>query len=120
MRLQENSISDNKVITVLGATGTQGGGVARALLADGGFAVRAVTRNAASPKAHDLTALDAEVVEASLTDEVSLRAAFDRAYGERGQDVRPRRCVSACFLGPTIQGQLVPVCVSDGRRRISA
>lgn len=74
-------MSDNKVITVLGATGTQGGGVARALLADGGFAVRAVTRNAASPKARDLTALGAEVVEASLTDEVSLRAAFDGAYG---------------------------------------
>jgi uncharacterized protein YbjT (DUF2867 family) len=74
-------MSDNKVITVLGATGTQGGGVARALLADGGFAVRAVTRNAASPKARDLAELGAEVVEASLTDEGSLRAAFEGAYG---------------------------------------
>ena len=71
-------MSDNKVITVLGATGTQGGGVARALLADGEFVVRAVTRNAVSPKARNLAELGAE---ASLTDEGSLRAAFDGAYG---------------------------------------
>ena len=74
-------MSGNKVITVLGATGNQGGGVARALLADGEFAVRAVTRNAASPKARHLAELGAEVVEAGLTDEDSLRAAFAGAYG---------------------------------------
>ena len=74
-------MSDKKMITVLGATGTQGGGVARALLADGEFAVRAVTRNAASPKARNVAELGAEVVEASLTDEGSLRAAFAGAYG---------------------------------------
>jgi uncharacterized protein YbjT (DUF2867 family) len=74
-------MSNQKVITVLGSTGTQGGAVARALLADGEFAVRAVTRDAASPKARHLAELGAEVVEASLTDQDSLRAAFGGAYG---------------------------------------
>ncbi|MGW0194097.1 NmrA/HSCARG family protein [Nonomuraea sp. NPDC003201] len=74
-------MSHDKVITVLGATGTQGGAVARALLADGELAVRAVTRDAASPKAQALAGLDAQVVEATLTDEGSLRRAFDGAYG---------------------------------------
>jgi uncharacterized protein YbjT (DUF2867 family) len=71
----------DKVITVLGATGTQGGAVARALLADGEFGVRAVTRDAASTKARSLADLGADVVEADLTDENSLRAAFEGAYG---------------------------------------
>jgi uncharacterized protein YbjT (DUF2867 family) len=74
-------MSDDKVITVLGATGTQGGAVARMLLADGEFGVRAVTRDAASPKAQALAGLGAHVVEATLTDEGSLRRAFDGAYG---------------------------------------
>ena len=38
----------------------------RSLLKDGTFAVRAVTRNAASPKAQALKALGCEVVEANL------------------------------------------------------
>jgi uncharacterized protein YbjT (DUF2867 family) len=74
-------MSHDKVITVLGGTGTQGGAVARALLTGGEFTVRAVTRNAASPKAQALAELGADVVEASLTDEASLRRAFDGAYG---------------------------------------
>ncbi|WP_212994927.1 NmrA family NAD(P)-binding protein [Actinoplanes auranticolor] len=49
----------------------QGGGVARGLLADGTFDVRAVTRNATSPKALTLVELGAEVVEADLTDEAA-------------------------------------------------
>jgi uncharacterized protein YbjT (DUF2867 family) len=71
----------DQVITVLGGTGTQGGAVARALLADGEFTVRAVTRNASSPKARALAELGAHVVEATLTDEDSLRRAFAGAYG---------------------------------------
>ncbi|GAB7045304.1 NmrA/HSCARG family protein [Catenuloplanes indicus] len=74
-------MSGKKLITVLGATGAQGGGVARALLADGEFAVRAVTRDAGSPKARALAALGAELAEATLDDERSLRAAFDGAHG---------------------------------------
>jgi uncharacterized protein YbjT (DUF2867 family) len=74
-------MSQNKIIAVLGATGTQGGAVARALLTDPDFTVRAVTRNAASPKAQALADAGAQVVEATLTDEAGLRRAFDGAYG---------------------------------------
>ncbi|NHC44145.1 NmrA/HSCARG family protein [Motilibacter aurantiacus] len=73
--------SDQQLVTVLGATGTQGGAVARALLAEGTFAVRGVTRDASSARAQALSELGAEMVEAELTDESSLRTAFDGAYG---------------------------------------
>ena len=74
-------MSHDKVITVLGATGTQGGAVARALPADGEFGVRAVTRDVASSRARALAELGAEVAKATLTDKGSLRAAFEGAYG---------------------------------------
>lgn len=38
-------MSSKKIIVVIGATGTQGGGIVRDLLKDGEFAVRAITRN---------------------------------------------------------------------------
>jgi uncharacterized protein YbjT (DUF2867 family) len=70
-------------IAIIGATGRQGGGLARAILADdtGAFAVRAVTRHPGSERARHLAKLGAEVVEADLDDEPSLRAAFAGAYG---------------------------------------
>lgn len=66
-----------------GATGTQGGGLVRAILDDpaGSFAVRALTRNPDSAKAKELAARGAEVVRVDLDDESSVRAAFDGAYG---------------------------------------
>lgn len=72
-----------RIIAVIGATGAQGGGLARAILADqdGPFALRAITRDANSPKARDLAARGAEVVEANLDDEAGVRKAFDGAYG---------------------------------------
>ncbi len=76
-------MSDKKLIAVIGATGAQGGGVARAVLADsnGEFALRAVTRNPDADNAKALAAAGAEVVAADLDDEASLAAAFDGAYG---------------------------------------
>jgi uncharacterized protein YbjT (DUF2867 family) len=76
-------MSDRKVIAVVGATGAQGGGLARAILADpdGGFAVRALTRNPDSDNAKALAAAGAEVVQADLDEEASLAAAFHGAYG---------------------------------------
>jgi len=44
-------MSSKKIITVFGATGVVGGSVAKYLLEDGQFAVRAVTRSATSDKA---------------------------------------------------------------------
>lgn len=37
--------SQKRIIAVVGATGTQGGGIVRDLIKDGEFAVRAITRN---------------------------------------------------------------------------
>jgi uncharacterized protein YbjT (DUF2867 family) len=72
-----------KIIAVVGATGTQGGGLVEAILADPDreFAVRALTRDPRGPRAQALAARGAEVVAADLDDEDSLRKAFDGAYG---------------------------------------
>lgn len=76
-------MNPQKIIVVVGATGAQGGGLARAILADpgGGFAVRAITRHADSDKARALAAAGAEVVVADLDDEASLERALRGAYG---------------------------------------
>lgn len=76
-------MTDKKIIAVVGATGSQGGGLARAILADpdGGFAVRALTRDPDSEPARALAALGAEVVEADLRDEAGVTKAFEGAYG---------------------------------------
>lgn len=65
-----------KLIVILGATGNQGGSVARRFLSDPSYRVRALTRNPSSPDAQRLAALGAEVVAADLDDPASLRAAF--------------------------------------------
>jgi uncharacterized protein YbjT (DUF2867 family) len=76
-------MADRKVIAVVGATGAQGSGLVKAILADpqGGFAARALTRNVNSDKAKALAAAGAEVVAADVDDEASLRRAFEGAYG---------------------------------------
>ncbi|MDX8148756.1 NmrA/HSCARG family protein [Lentzea sp. BCCO 10_0061] len=76
-------MTNEKIIAVLGSTGAQGGGLVRAVLddSDGPFTVRAITRDAGSPKARALAELGAEVVEATLEDEASLQAAFEGAHG---------------------------------------
>ena len=72
-----------RIIAVTGATGAQGGGLARAILADpgGDFAVRAITRHPGSAKAEELARLGAEVVQADLDDVESLKRAFAGCYG---------------------------------------
>jgi uncharacterized protein YbjT (DUF2867 family) len=76
-------MQDRRVIAIVGATGAQGGGLARAILNDpeSGYAVRALTRKPSSPKAQELSQLGAEVVQADLDDPASLVRAFDGAYG---------------------------------------
>jgi uncharacterized protein YbjT (DUF2867 family) len=75
-----------KIIAVLGATGAQGGGLVRAILADprGGYAVRAITRDVNSAKAKALAKLGAEVVAADSDDAGSLERAFTGAHGAFG------------------------------------
>src|SRR5215467_9660542 len=72
-----------KVIAVVGSTGTQGGGLAAAILGDkaGGFSCRAITRKVDGDKAKALASAGAEVVKADLDDVESLKAAFAGAYG---------------------------------------
>jgi uncharacterized protein YbjT (DUF2867 family) len=76
-------VSQPKVIAVVGATGAQGGGLVRAILADrsGAFRARALTRNPNSEKAKALADAGAEVVAANVDDPASLRRGFDGAYG---------------------------------------
>ncbi len=67
-----------RTITVIGATGAQGGGLVHAVLADpaGGWKVRAITRHPESDKAKALAAAGAEVVAADADDPPTLKAAF--------------------------------------------
>ena len=75
-------MSDSKIIAVVGATCSQGGGLARAILDDGGdYRLRAITRNPDSDAARALADRGAEVVQADLDDVESLKQAFDGAYG---------------------------------------
>jgi uncharacterized protein YbjT (DUF2867 family) len=79
-------MSDERTIAVVGATGTQGGGLADAILSDPdtGFRVRALTRDPDSDRARQLADEGAEVVRADLDDPESLRAAFQGAHGVFG------------------------------------
>ena len=78
-------MNDNrKKILVFGATGAQGGSVARNLLSRGQFDVRALTRKADSQAAQELRTLGAEVVQGDLDDPASLTAALEGVYGVFG------------------------------------
>jgi uncharacterized protein YbjT (DUF2867 family) len=71
---------NDKVIAVTGATGQQGGAVARKLLADG-WKVRALTRDTDKPAAQELASLGAEILTGDMEDRAELEAAFKTAYG---------------------------------------
>src|SRR4030095_10870259 len=80
---RQRHMSDKKTIAVIGATGAQGGGLARAILADPErrFAVRAITRKIGSDKARALAAAGAEVAAGDADDPASLERAFAGAHG---------------------------------------
>ncbi|KAK4556829.1 hypothetical protein LTR86_005809 [Recurvomyces mirabilis] len=69
-----------RTITVVGATGTQGGSVVRALLKDPSYHVRGLTRNIQSEKAKALSQQGVEVVEANIKSVPSLKKAFEGSY----------------------------------------
>jgi uncharacterized protein YbjT (DUF2867 family) len=72
-----------KIITVFGATGSQGGGVAHAILNDSNseFSVRAVTRDPNSEKVKELANMGAEIVVADIDDSEGLKKSLQGAYG---------------------------------------
>lgn len=76
-------MADKKVIAVLGATGAQGGGMVRAIMADksGEFTARTLTRNVNSDKAKALKELGTELVAVDVDNYDSLKNAFNGAYG---------------------------------------
>jgi uncharacterized protein YbjT (DUF2867 family) len=74
-------MGNKKVLVVVGATGAQGGGLARAVLSDENseYAVRALTRKPSADRAKELAARGAEVVAADMDDVESLTRAFSGA-----------------------------------------
>ena len=68
-------------ILITGATGQQGGAVARELAAGGRFRLRAMTRKPDSPAAQALRALGIEVVQGDLDDAASVKRALKGAWG---------------------------------------
>lgn len=74
----------DKKILVVGATGAQGGSVARHLLAEGKFGVRCLTRTPDSDNAAALAKAGAEIVKGSLDDLDSLHEAIKGCYGVFG------------------------------------
>lgn len=70
----------NRLILVTGATGKQGGAVAKHLL-QRDFQVRALVRNPASPTAKSLAEQGLEIVRGDFDDEESLKQAVAGAYG---------------------------------------
>src|SRR5215472_19076702 len=76
-------MGEAKTIAVVGATGAQGGGLVRAILAEprGGVKARALTRDVNSAKAKELARAGAEVMAADVDDLESLKRAFAGAHG---------------------------------------
>lgn len=74
------AIDKSNVILITGATGQQGGAVARELLAKGAK-VRAMTRHPESPKALELKKLGAEIVQGDLDDPASVERALKGVWG---------------------------------------
>jgi len=90
-----------KTIVVLGATGQQGGAVARSLAADGRWQVRALSRHPDSDTARRLAADGIRVALGDMDDPASLQAAFAGAHGvfsvqgtDRGGEVEARRGIA--------------------------
>ena len=75
---------EKKIIAIVGATGSQGGALARAIFNEGDkseFAVRALVRNPNSEKAEALKKWGAEIVKCDINDEASVTKAVEGAYG---------------------------------------
>ena len=71
---------NDRTIAVTGASGQQGGKVARRLLAQG-WKVRALIRDADKPAVQELAAAGAEIVAGDMDNRAELDAAFKGAYG---------------------------------------
>ncbi|KAM0127284.1 hypothetical protein ACHAP3_008852 [Botrytis cinerea] len=99
----------SKIITIIGATGQQGGSAARVLLETKQWKVRAVTRNPNSEPAKALAAQGAELVIANVNDEASLVVAFQasnsKSLDEAGtiEEAQGRALARAAARKPTLE-----------------
>lgn len=79
-RPDQQPAPDNRpVALIIGATGSQGGSVARAMLARGEYRLRAMTRSPRGDEARALAKQGVEIVRGDLGDPASVRAALDGA-----------------------------------------
>jgi uncharacterized protein YbjT (DUF2867 family) len=78
------NMNQRKTILVTGATGAQGGSVARALLREGNYDVRCLTRNPESENAKALQHAGATIIKGDLDDITSLALAMEGVYGVFG------------------------------------
>src|SRR6478609_9231688 len=74
----------NKTVLITGATGHQGGAIARELLRAGGFNVHALTRKPDGEPAKALAKLGAKIVAGNFDDTASLERALDGVWGVFG------------------------------------
>lgn len=65
-----------KIVSVVGATGIQGGSIIRTLIQDGCYSIRGLTRNTESSKAQALAALGVELVQCDINSYESIKKAF--------------------------------------------
>jgi uncharacterized protein YbjT (DUF2867 family) len=112
------------VVVVTGATGKQGGAVVKNLL-ERGHAVRAVTRDPASPKARELASAGVTIVRASLEDTAALTKALEGAtslfamttpFGG-GTEAETRQGISAADAAKVAGVHLVFTSVGSADRR---
>src|SRR4051794_7055646 len=117
-------MSQKITVVVTGATGKQGGAVARNLL-ERGHRVRAVTRKPDSAKARELASAGASVVEASLEDTAALTRALEGATSlfamatpfEAGTEAETRQGVSAANAARAAGVHLVYASVGSADRQ---
>ncbi|KAI9692503.1 MAG: hypothetical protein M1822_006734 [Bathelium mastoideum] len=81
-------MSSQKLLTIFGSTGNQGGSVIDVILADPqlkqNYRLRGISRNASSISAQSLAQKGVEMVSANVNDLESLRAAVRGSYGVFG------------------------------------
>jgi len=70
-----------RIISVLGATGQQGGAIVASLLSGGEFKVRAITRDVKSANAQALEKKGAEVVAGNILEPATIKKAIAGSYG---------------------------------------
>jgi uncharacterized protein YbjT (DUF2867 family) len=99
----ETMADRNSGVLVIGATGQQGGAVARHLLSRG-WVVRGFVRDLDKPAARTLANRGAALVRGNLDDPASIRAAMEGMYGVFSMQTQPE---SSGVWGETQQGKTV-------------